>query len=82
MKNYTHTLNEGFDSYFKKLNESDEELPINYLEDDLRSDVYNALSDIALKYHQKGANITEDEMDKAIEWFQLHFWEIEDLDAE
>lgn len=70
----------GSDNIDESLNESDEELPINYVEDDLRSDVYNALSDIALKYHQKGANITEDEMDRAIEWFQLHFWEGDDSD--
>ena len=59
-----------------------EELPINYLENDLRSDVYNALSDIAFKYHNKGVDITEDEMDVAIEWFQLHFWENKDLNEE
>lgn len=80
MRNYTHILNEGFNSYFNKLNESGEELPINYLENDLKSDVYNALSDVAFKYHQKGADITEDEMDKAIEWFQLTFWEGDDSD--
>lgn len=82
MRNYTYTLNEGFDSYFKKLNEEDEELPVDYLKEDLRSDVYNALSDVVFKYHNKGVNLTEDEMDEAIEWFQLRFWEVEDLDAE
>ena len=39
---------------------------------DIRSEVYNALSDIMF---ETGAN--KEEMDRAIEWFQIHFYEQE-----
>lgn len=47
---------------------------------DLRSEVYNALSDIAFKYRDKSIDILQNSMDRAIEWFQTRFWEDEDLD--
>ena len=47
---------------------------------DLRSEVYNALSDIAFKYRDKPIDILQKSMDRAIEWFQTRFWEDEDLD--
>ena len=76
-----HKIEESCKSKKKKgLNEEGEELPIDYLADDLRSDVYNALSDIAFKYHKEGVDLTEDDMDKAIEWFQMRFWEDEGLE--
>ena len=47
---------------------------------DLRSEVYNALSDICFKYRDTPIDILQNTMDRAIEWFQTHFWEDEDLD--
>lgn len=40
---------------------------------DIRSEVYNALADIMFK---TGSN--KEEMDAAIEWFQVHFYEEEE----
>lgn len=49
---------------------------------DVRSEVYNALADIAFKYNKKG--FTGEELKKsfdyALEWFDIHFWDYEDLD--
>lgn len=42
---------------------------------DIKSDVYNVLSDIMMK-----TGATKEEMDIAIEWFQLHFYEELDED--
>lgn len=42
---------------------------------DIRSEVYNALADIMF---ETGAN--KEDMDKAIEWFQIKFYEYEDED--
>lgn len=47
---------------------------------DLRSEVYNALSDICFKYRDTPIDILQNSMDRAIEWFQTRFWEDEDLD--
>ena len=48
----------------------------------LRSEVYNALSDIAFKYYSK--DFSSDEIkaafDEALEWFNIRFWDIEDFD--
>lgn len=46
--------------------------------DDLRHDVFVALSDICQFYYRKGHHPTEQEMDYAIEWFQTHFWNSDD----
>lgn len=43
--------------------------------DDLKSDVYNALADVVSKYHWKG--ISQAEVEKAIEWFEIKFFEDE-----
>lgn len=40
---------------------------------DLLSEVYNALADIVA-----GTGADKKEMDAAIEWFQIHFWEEDD----
>lgn len=50
------------------------------LDDDLRSKVYNALSDICFRYSLKGREITQAEMNEAIEWFETHFWDEVDAD--
>jgi hypothetical protein len=42
---------------------------------DIRSEVYNALADIMF---ETGAS--KEDMDKAIEWFQIKFYEYEDED--
>lgn len=48
---------------------------------DMRSDVYNALADIAFKYVQRAANegiaeeVVYDKLDKAIDWFVDRFYE-------
>lgn len=47
---------------------------------DIRSEVYNALADIAFKYHKRGTDLTEEDFDRAYEWFIIRFWEVEDLD--
>ena len=45
---------------------------------DFRSDVYNALSDVAFKYYRKDISITDDDWNEAIEWFMTHFFESDD----
>ena len=47
---------------------------------DIRSEVYNALANIAFKYHKRGTDLTEEDFDRAYEWFIIRFWEVEDLD--
>lgn len=46
-----------------------------WLKSEFRSKVYNALSEVAFEF----ADVPEDElkknMDEAIEWFQIHFYE-------
>lgn len=39
---------------------------------DIRNEVYNALADIMFKYLD---NVSRDDMEQAIDWFQKHFWE-------
>lgn len=49
---------------------------------DLRSEVYNALTDIAFEYNSKGFSVDEIKaaFNEALDWFDTHFWEDEDLD--
>lgn len=42
---------------------------------DLKSAVYNALSDVCFEFMNKGNHPTEEEMDIAIEWWQTHYWD-------
>ena len=42
--------------------------------DDLRSDIYNALADVMFKY-RNNKNITQTDVEQAIEWFIIHFYE-------
>lgn len=42
---------------------------------DLRSDVYNALTDLAYAYHNKGKKLKQGEWESAIEWFIMNFFE-------
>ena len=52
------------------------------LQSDVASKVYNALADIAFDLNKKGISGSELKkyFDYALEWFDLHFWEDEDLD--
>lgn len=45
--------------------------------DDLRSDIYNALADVMFKY-RNNKNITQTDVEQAIEWFIIHFYDFED----
>lgn len=47
--------------------------------DSFRSDVYNALADVAFKYRESG-EMDEHAFDLAYDWFVTHFWEDEDFD--
>lgn len=42
--------------------------------DDLKSDIYNALADVMFKY-RNNKNITQTDVEQAIEWFIIHFYE-------
>lgn len=48
----------------------------------LNSKVYNALADIEFEFHQKGIDLSEQEMQKAFEWFTIHFYESDDKHIE
>lgn len=41
----------------------------------LKSKVYNALSDIVFEFHQSGIDIPEQELQQAFEWFTIHFYD-------
>ena len=52
-----------------KLNENEEDTKLER-ENEVRSAVYNALADVS--FH---LDVNEEEMDKALEWFQIHFYD-------
>ncbi len=52
-----------------RLNENEEDIQLER-ESDVRSAVYNALADVC--FH---LDVNEEEMDKALEWFQTHFYD-------
>lgn len=41
-----------------------------HMQDELRSRVYNALAEIVFE-----TEADEEDMEKALEWFQIRFWE-------
>lgn len=45
---------------------------------DFNSDVYNALARVMQKWDRKGIQPSEEDMDKAYEWFSLHFYTSDD----
>ena len=56
---------------FKKLSTpSLKELFVSELENKILSEVYNSLSDVVFKH-----NPTKEEMEQAIEWFLIHFYD-------
>ena len=54
---------------------------------ELRSEVYNALSKVAFKMHNKwgdylDVHTAEESMDLAYDWFATHFWETSDFEED
>lgn len=42
---------------------------------DIRSDIYNVLTDLAFEYDKKNKNLDQNEWEEAMEWFVLNFFE-------
>ena len=42
---------------------------------DVRSDVYNALTELAYAYHNKHKKFTQGDVEAACEWFIMNFFE-------
>lgn len=42
---------------------------------DIQSDIYNILEELAFRYELKGKKFEQKEVDEALEWFSLHFFE-------
>lgn len=72
-----HLSESLFEDMFDSLD--GEELEESLGKDDLKSDIYNALADVVFKYRNNN-NITQEDIEQAIEWFEIHFFEDEDLD--
>ena len=49
-----------------------------WLQSEIRSKVYNALSDVAIDYADVDSEELKKQMDLAIEWFQIKYWENEE----
>ena len=70
-------VDEAIENYLEN-NNSDSELKENLAyKDDLKSKVYNALTDIAYYYHKKGQKVTPELFEEAFEWFVIKFFEDE-----
>lgn len=41
----------------------------------IQSDIYNILEELAFRYDLKGKKFEQKEVDEALEWFSLHFFE-------
>lgn len=67
-----------FEPLQESLNNKNRNLSEAWDESDLRSAVYNALTDVCYEFMRNGGHPTEDDMDEAIEWWQIHFWESDD----
>lgn len=42
----------------------------------VRSDVYNILAELAYRYELKGKKFDQNEVDEALDWFIIQFFEI------
>ena len=42
---------------------------------DVRSDVYNVLTELAIEYDKKNKKLDQDEWESALEWFVMNFFE-------
>lgn len=50
--------------------------------DDFKSAIYNALSNVIFKYSNKYRdNVSKDQIESALEWFELHFMDDDNLDG-
>lgn len=59
----------------------DEDLEEALGKDDLKSDIYNALENVMFKY-RNNKNITQNDVEQAIEWFIIHFFDFDDEDLD
>lgn len=67
-------LNESYDDLEEELND------VDY--DDFKSAIYNALSNVIFKYSNKYRdNVSKDQIESALEWFELHFMDDDNLDG-
>ena len=41
----------------------------------VKSDIYNVLSDLAFEYDKKGKDFTQKDVEQAFEWFLMEFFE-------
>ena len=41
----------------------------------VKSDIYNVLSDLAFEYDKKGKDFTKKDVEQAFEWFLMEFFE-------
>lgn len=73
------TIGDAYKAYQILSGKTDKSINEGWSSEDFKSEIYNALADIVFKWHSNGYEITEDQMDEAIEWFQTHFWEDEEL---
>lgn len=66
-------LNESYDDLEEELND------VDY--DDFKSAIYNALSNVIFKYSNKYRdNVSKGQIESALEWFELHFMDDDNLD--
>lgn len=47
---------------------------------DVKSDIYNVLSDLAFEYHKKNKKFNQKDVEEALEWFTIQFFEENDDD--
>lgn len=52
-----------------------EDVPSDVSSTDIRSDVYNALSDIGFRYHSKGIELTQADFQDAFDFFMLKYFD-------
>lgn len=45
---------------------------------DVKSDIYNVLSDLAFEYHKKNKKFNQKDVEDACEWFVIRFFEEND----
>lgn len=73
VKSADNTIQKTLDKY-KKEESLEESAEPSF---DIRSDLYNALTDLAFKYYKADKPFTQEDFDQAYEWFSVHFFEDE-----
>ena len=43
---------------------------------DIRSDIFNALSELAETYNKKGKKFDKQEVEEALDWFVIYYFEL------